>query len=444
MAEAAFRASGLASGLDTNFLVEQLTKFESIPIDRLRAKQSAFSNQVSALGDLVSKLEAFKTAGAKLSSDGGLGVKTTTTNESFTATPGTAAAAGQYDINITNLATSARSRSAGNTKDAAIKSGTLNLSVQGTAYAIAIGEGNTLKDIATSIKNSGAPVTATVLNNGTQDFLSIVRKDSGFTVGSDPTSGLVVTPDQTGLTGENVAFATTDAANAAFTVNGLAFTRSSNVVTDAVPGTTLTLKKKLLGEESLLLENDTTQTASNLKGFVDTYNALMGTVSANLRPSAKSDRQYSLAGDGALRSLQKSLQGVLTSIVGGQGNVRTLADIGFKTSQKDGTISIDTARLQKALDADSSAVNGIFSTATTGVSDLVDEITSRYTNSTDGILTSRKKGINSQIKGMDRQLESLTIRLDAYRTNLINQFSSMERTISGLKTTGAFLTRQLG
>ncbi|MDX2022236.1 MAG: flagellar filament capping protein FliD [Deltaproteobacteria bacterium] len=439
--EAPFRASGLASGLDTNYIIEQLTKIESIPIGRLQQRQSAFNRQVSVLGDLTSKLQAFKTAASKLATDGGLGVKSTTENTAFSATPGTGAAAGQYDIEVTQLATAARARSGGNTKDAAMKSGTMTVSIEGTNYAIAINEGDSLATIATAIKQSGAAVTATVLNNGTQDFLSIVRKDSGFTVGTTAANALNVTLNQTGLTGENIAFTETDAVNAEFKVNGLDFERSSNTVKDAVPGTTLVLKKQGTGQETLLLENDTTQTAANLKSFVDTYNSVMGAITVNLSPSILSDRNQTLAGDGSLRSLQRSLQNIITNTVSGLGNVRTLADLGLKTNSKDGTVSIDTAKLQKALDQDSSAVNSIFSTATTGVSAVVDSLSSLYTNSADGILTKRKSSISSQLNGMGRQLESMNLRLEAFRTNLVNQFTAMEKTISGLKATGNFLSQ---
>lgn len=442
MADATFRASGLASGIDTNSIVDQLTKLEAIPIDRLKARQAAFNTQITALGDLSAKVESLKGAANGLAKNGGLGVKQTTTNEAFVATPGTSAIAGQYDIEITDLAINARARTLGNTKDAAIKAGTLDINVSGTPYQITINDGDTLATVAASIKRSGAAVTATVLNNGTQDYLSIVRKESGFTVGTLAQDALVITPNQTGATGEDLTFTETDPKNAKFKVNDIDFERTSNTVTDVVPGTTLVLKKEDTGRETLQLENDSSQTVKNLAAFVDSYNRLSKAISDNLRPSANSDRQYSLAGDSSLRSLQKTLQGILTSVVGGLDDVRTLADLGVKTDQQDGTISIDSVKLQKSLDADPTALNAIFSTATTGVSALVDEVAKRYTNTFDGFLTTRKKGINSQVKGMSRQIDSLNIRLAGYKQNLLNQFAAMEKTVSGLKTTGDFLARQ--
>ncbi len=444
MTESQFRASGIASGIDTAFLVEELTKLQRVPLDRLAKRQTAFTRQVSSLGDISSKLTALQTAAKKISTEGGLGVRATGTPTSFSVVPGTSAAAGRYEVTVNTLATNARALSAGVTSGTEIKAGTMTLSIQDSDYAIAISEGATLQDIANSIKESGAAVSAVVLNDGSKDFLSIVRKDSGHTLGTAANEALAISTSYTGAAGEEVAFAITDPTNAQFSVNGLTFNRTSNTVADAIPGTSLTLKVQGGPMETVQLDNDTSKTADNLKGFVDAYNSVMKTLSDNLKPAANTDRQQTLAGDGSLRSLQRSLQGVVTNMVGGMSNVRTLADLGLKTSQLDGTLSIDNAALSKALDRDSEALNKIFSTATSGVAAVTEDLVKRYTNTTDGILTNRRNGINAQVRGMGSQMEKMEIRIESFRTALINQFTAMEKTMAGLRATGSYLSSQYG
>jgi hypothetical protein len=82
-----FRAGGLASGLDTNAIIDGLTKLEQRPLDRLRTQQTGFKTQVSLIGTLVSKIGTFYSAAKALSEGGALGVKITSTNTDFTATP---------------------------------------------------------------------------------------------------------------------------------------------------------------------------------------------------------------------------------------------------------------------------------------------------------------------------------------------------------------------
>ena len=70
--DATFRAGGLASGLDTNTIVDELVKLQRRPIDLLKQKQSGLKVQVSTLGDLLSKLNALDTAAKALSETGTL------------------------------------------------------------------------------------------------------------------------------------------------------------------------------------------------------------------------------------------------------------------------------------------------------------------------------------------------------------------------------------
>jgi flagellar hook-associated protein 2 len=62
----AFRASGLASGLDTTNIVNELVKIESRTIDIARRQQDAFKSQLSALGEVMSKLSSLRTAATGL------------------------------------------------------------------------------------------------------------------------------------------------------------------------------------------------------------------------------------------------------------------------------------------------------------------------------------------------------------------------------------------
>ncbi len=115
--------------------------------------------------------------------------------------------------------------------------------MQGTTYdPITITDGESLGDVAGAIRALGAPVSAVVLNDGTKQYLSVTNLDTGFT-GADASTALQISENSTGTQGQSLGFAQVHgASNALFTVDGLQFTRQSNTVTDAIPGTTLTLK----------------------------------------------------------------------------------------------------------------------------------------------------------------------------------------------------------
>jgi flagellar hook-associated protein 2 len=439
-----FSVGGLASGLDTTSIIDGLTKLEQQPLDTLRTQQTGFKTQVSLIGQLVGKISALRTAATNLASSGTVGVKTTSVNTDFTAIASSKAQGGNYSVAVQTLATAAQQRTAGFAAGTGVTAGTLSFTVQGVAYdPITITDGESLSDVAGDIRALGAPVSAVVLNDGTKDYLSITDLNTGFT-GTDATSALQIGESYTGSQGQHLDFAkVTDAGNATFTVDGLAFTRQSNTVTDAIPGTTLNLKGQTNTKETLTMSSDSATTALNLQNFVNAYNDIMTTVAAQqAQGGAGTDRNATLAGNSTLRSLVNSVQGLMTSVVG-SGSVRTLADIGIKTNFQDGPLTIDSGKLGAALQANGPGINNVFSQATTGIGALTQALSDRYTNVVDGLFTSSTKSLNSRIKQMDTQADTMQARVDAFRANLTAQFTAMEQVVSGLKATGNFLTQQL-
>jgi flagellar hook-associated protein 2 len=439
-----FSVGGLASGLDTASIIDGLTKAEQQPLDSLRTQQTGFKTQVSLIGTLVGKIKTLQAAAQTLSDSGTVGIKATSTNTDFSVTPSSKSQAGSYSVSVQSLATSAQKRSAGLASDiAAVKGGTLTFTVQGTTYdPVTIKDGESLSDVAGDIRALGAPISAVVLNDGTKSYLSITNLNTGFT-GTDATSALQIAENYTGSQGSQLALATThDASNAAFTVDGLAFTRQSNTVTDAIPGTTLNLKGQTNTTEKLTLDTDSARTALNLQNFVNAYNDIITTVAAQTaQGGANTNRNATLAGDSTLRSLVSAVQGLVTTTVSG-GSVRTLADIGIKTNFQDGSLTLDSGKLGAALQSNSAAVNNLFSQATTGIGASVKTLSDRYTNIVDGLFTSRTKNLNTRIKQMDSDADRMQLRLDAFKQNLTAQFTAMEKIVSGLKASGNFLSQQ--
>ena len=155
-----FQVGGLASGLDTQSIIDGLTKIEQQPLDALRTQQTDFKTQVSVIGQLVGKIQTLQQAAKALSTNGAVGVKATTVNTDFTATPSSQTQAGSYQVSVQSLATAAQQRTVGFTPDASgittVKGGTLQLTVQGKTYdPITITDGMSLGDVAGAIRATG-------------------------------------------------------------------------------------------------------------------------------------------------------------------------------------------------------------------------------------------------------------------------------------------------
>lgn len=452
-------SSGLISGIDTASIVDQLVALESQPITLLKSQQSAVRSQVSQLGDIISKLSAVQTAAQDLGTSGVLATRVDSSNDAFTATTGTGALAGRYAVRVDQLAQASKWRTAAfASSTSGVLAGTLQLSVKGTTYPatgpITITDGESLADVAYAIRQSGAPVSATILTGwdavaGKQvSYLSITARDTGYDPTGASSSALSVQFTAGSGTGQDPGFAETQAAqNARFNVDGVDYVRQSNVVTDALPGVTLALKSGGSGTppigtpEDLVLSTDADATQAKLQKFVDAYNSAMSLVQRQLAVTKDTDRSSTLAGDSSIRALQGRLQSILTHVVSGLPGVRTLADLGVKTA-RDGSLSIDPTTFSAALARDPTAVDALFSTKTNGLSDFVTALVTQQTDVTSGVLTAHRNGLNARIAAMDDQAATMQRRVDAYKASLVAQFTAMESTLSNLKSTGNFLAAQ--
>jgi len=441
MATSIFSASGLASGLDTNSIIDKLVQLESQPLKALQTQQQAIKSQVSALGDIASKLAALSTATQDLGSAGVVGLRTTSSNTAFSATADSTALAGGYGVEVLGLARVGKWRSAGFAPTEVVTGGTLHLTSQGTGYDIQVGDGATLADVASAIRASGAPVSAAVITSGTSSYLSVTNRDSGHPLTGNAAAGLSLSMTTSGTAGRALGFAQVQAAaNASFTVDGLQFTRTSNLVADALPGVTISLQA-VGGPEELTLAVDASATQTRLQTFVDAFNAVMGALQRQLSPGEKTDRKSTLAGDSVVRDLQGRLQSLLSSAGNGSAAVRSLADLGLKFS-KEGALSLDPDVLKKALAADPGAVNSIFSQPGTGLAALTRSLTSDFTDPASGLLVNDQTSLNDRLSLLSQRQATLQAGIDAYRANLVARFTAMEAIISRLKATGEFLTSQ--
>lgn len=434
-----FSAGGLASGLDTNTIIDKFVALRQVTLTQLQRLQAGVQTQISTLADITSGIAALDTATRALSTGGVLASRTVSRNTSFSAVPGTGAVSGDYSVQVLTLAQSAKARSQAFASGELVQGGTLALTVQGQAYAVTIADGSTLEDAAAAVRASGAPVSAVVLDDGTSRYLSITSTSSGYPIAGAPSDALSIVETSSGVSGKPLGATVFQAAqNATLTVDGLLFTRQTNEVVGAVPGTTVSLVSQGGAAESLTLGYDAAATSARLKTFVDAYNGVIAMVQRQLAVTPSTDRSATLAGDMSIRTLQSQLQNLVSTTVSGLGTVRTLADLGVKTN-RDGSLQIDDTVLAAAIGRDPAAVNAMFSTATTGIAALTSTLADTFTRPVDGILTARSSSLADRSKEMDAQAVRLQERLDAYRDLLVAQFTAMETLISNLKNSGSFL-----
>jgi len=150
--------------------------------------------------------------------------------------------------------------------------------------------------------------------------------------------------------------------NALFEINGIALSRSSNTITDAVQGVTLDLKQAEVGElvDINVTRDDTTTLRENIGSFVDDFNSAMDLINEQFIVDEATQRGGPLAGDATILNLQSQLRTVVSSQVDGlneEFNALVLVGISFN---REGRLTIDDERLTEALTENLDEVRSLF------------------------------------------------------------------------------------
>ena len=157
-----------------------------------------------------------------------------------------------------------------------------------------------------------------------------------------------------------------------------------------------------------------------------------------MNPDTK--HQGALAGDASLRGVISRLRRELSAPGGTSAGLTFLSDVGIKF-EKDGSLTFDASKLTKALDTDPTGVSNLFTIVQNGIGKRIPDAVDDFISAVDGVLTSRQKGVLSNIDRIDKNIERETIRVTAMQDRLTQQFSALEKIVSSLKSQGDFLTQ---
>ncbi len=440
---------GFGSGIDTKQLVTDLAAASREPkVARINTLTQQNQTRISALAQARSDLEGFADSLAQMISDGTLRSTPTVSDDSVlsaTARAGIHADSFAATVIVSQLAR-AQSTYSGVVADrtAAIGTGTMTLTVGGVATTITVDSANnSLDGLASAINSSGGGVTASIIADQGGHRL-ILKGPSGaanaFTlaadVGADPGLSAFAYGAGGGMTlGQS-------AANADFTIDGVAFSRASNTIDDVVPGMSLTLKKAAPGQPvDIGASRPLDMIKQTVGDFVSVYNQLKKSLSSAAGQSGSTT---------ALRELERELSGLIGTVISSHPTINKLTDIGVSTT-KDGLLAVDETKLAQVLATDAGAVEAMFNprrdggrteASDPGIAFVLDSIRDRAIG-TDGVIDRVTKSLNSRKETLADQLENIEIREDAYRARLEKQYGSLDAKLAAFKATQTYLEQQI-
>ena len=131
------------------------------------------------------------------------------------------------------------------------------------------------------------------------------------------------------------------------------------------------------------------------------------------------------------------------AVAGAAAGGATLPDIGI-TTQRDGTIAIDSNKLDKALADPNKNFVALFATSNgnRGFGAQMDVTLGRILSPV-GTLPSHTNSFNTSIKDLEKQRTTLTARLAETEKRYRAQFSALDSAMASMTTTSTYLTQQL-
>lgn len=439
-------AAGVGSGLDLESLITSLVGAErDIKIASYQARTSELNVELSAVGEINSKVDGFKTAVDNLNDLTDFQKRTATITQPsigdiISVSPGSSATTGSYDISVQTIAQGSRSESAAaaftaSTDVVSAIGGDLTFTSGTESFVLTVPAGATLEELRELINgdDNNYGVSANIVNTGTDARLVLTSDVMG--TGND----LVVTNSDASLDAVSTNMtinAGDEAKSAEIYVDGLFITNDTNEFENVVSGLSITALKESSGETATTkVDVDKAGVQKLIEGFISSYNSMLAVFDEATQIGAV------LSGDSTIRSIESQMSRTLMSQFSNTGAFETIFDLGIEMDNE-GKLSIDSTKLSDALTNGFDDVANMFAAEDTGLATLMSNLLDPYTQ-TGGILDERKDTIKEQIDQTAESEEAFEFRMEAYEKTLRQQYTALDGTLATLNAQNSYVTAQL-
>ncbi len=444
--------TGLASGINTNELIQAELAEKELPLTNMQDTITALNEQNTQLSMAQSSLQAVSFDALDLA-EPSLFFQSQTVSSSDTslvtasATQNIGAVIGSTTVAVAALASASQATFAYTAPTGAGDTLTIG-NDQGTQQVtVTAGESNTT--IANAINGDSSGVAyATVLSNGQLVISSRKTGDNSdtgtgdgnpITLSSSTSGAITATSSQAGQDAEVYVNGSTTASYS-----------QDDTLTDAVPGVTLTLNGVTPANAPITITTgapapNTQSIVAAVQQFVNDYNsAIAGVESAvNTAPASESNSSQASAYSGSLfgdpqlenmlGSIRSSMDATDSTLTAGY---QSMAELGISTgastgsasaSANAGLLTVDTSTLTAAIQANPSAVQAALASWSSQFQTVVNNSSGPF-----GSIESRISGNNTEITGLSSQLSTAQEMYNNEEKALEQQWAHVEATLSQL------------
>ncbi|ADV81879.1 flagellar filament capping protein FliD [Terriglobus saanensis] len=430
-----FGSATSGTGFDVASTVASIMAIQRTPETAWAAQTTALKAQDTALTALGTDLSNLSTALSALTAfDGAMSAKSGASSDTTVATLLSAdftARAGTHILKVGQLAqTSAQNSDPVAATDTL--SGTFTFQVgNGKATTITLDStNNTLAGLAAAINASGAGVTADVVTGTSGSRISLISQTSGV-AGNITVSGALTDSTTSSAVNFNVSQAGQDAA---FTIDGIDMTSSSNTVSTAIPGVTMQLLSVTPTSDTagtqIQIVNDTSTVSSALNSFVTAYNQLI-TDMATQEGKDSTGAAEPLYGSSVLSQIQSQISLALGTASSGSGSMQYLTQLGI-TTNTDGTLSLDSSQLSSELSSDFNDVTTFFQNVGSFGQSMLTTINGLGTAGANSTIKLALSENSDQETTLADNTSALELRLTSYQASLTTELNTANQILQGI------------
>jgi flagellar hook-associated protein 2 len=302
-----------------------------------------------------------------------------------------------------------------------------------TTRTITLAAGDTLTDLQNKINALGDGLSASILTDGssTPYRLTLTGTQTG-------TAGQMVV-DTSQIAGMSLGQLSA-AQNALLAVgagssssSGLVVSSSTNTFTGVLPGVSLQVNTATGQPVSVSITSDDSQVAANLQTFVTNYNKFRSELATDTAYNTTTNTGAVLSDDTTVLQLDTTMSQLVAGTFSGNGKLDSLADVGV-TVRSDGTLSFDQSVLDAAWAANPTAVQQLFTTKHTGISDQFKNAINGLAGDPTSLLAERISGLQTQIANNQSDIELMNLRLTDEQNRLYTAYYNMDLAVGKFKS----------
>jgi flagellar hook-associated protein 2 len=438
--------TGLASGLETTKIIAALMSSERAPVTHLSNEEAKLQAEQSQLQSIQSSLQQLTFAASEFSLPSLFeSSQAVTSNEPdrVSATSSSGAGVGGYEVEVTKLANAAQ-----RTFTFASPTSEQAVTIDGHEFTLKVGE--TAKELANAInKSTTATVYAAALESGA---IVLSNRATGSTGGE-----FIAVTDPGGALTEQAETAK-EGQDAEYEVDGVVGKSSSNTVTGAIPGVTLTLNGLTpTGPVTIDVQPpgvNASAVEAQVQSFIKLYNSTVEAIQAQVQtkplahPGAGEYATGILFGDVELTGVLDSMRdSMYEPIAGLEAEMSSPLNIGISTgaatggtssqSSLEGLLTLDPAKLSEALETNPAGAQKMLEQWSQNLQATINNVAAPG-----GALESRSNGDGAQITQLGSQINTMNEMLAHREKALQATYAALEGVISRNSAQSAWLTQQ--